>query len=193
MLPDGRVIVSFERRHRIWVYDSPLTDNEPLELEAPKHVARLQNNEGLEAIKAMPDGRLIAIAEGPIGPGVVLDFWVLERDGKWRSVGYLMRDGFKVTGAAALPDGRVIVLERWFAAPMAIRNRLRVLTPEQIDGTAIVDGEVIAEFTSDYNIDNFEGLSARTGPGGETFLYMVSDDNFNFGQRTYLYQFRLEP
>ena len=193
MLPDGRAIVSFERRHRIWVYDSPLTDNEPMELKAPEHVARLQNNEGLEAIEAMPDGRLIAIAEGPIGPGVVLDFWVLERDGKWRSVGYLMRDGFKVTGAAALPDGRVIVLERWFAAPMAIRNRLRVLTPEQIDGTAIVDGEVIAEFTSDYNIDNFEGLSARTGPSGETFLYMVSDDNFNFGQRTYLYQFRLEP
>lgn len=193
MLPDGRAIVSFERRHRIWVYDSPLTDNEPMELEAPDHVARLKNNEGLEAIEAMPDGRLIAIAEGPIGPGVVLDLWILERDGKWRSVGYLMRDGFKVTGAAALPDGRIIVLERWFAAPMAIRNRLRVLTPEQIDGTAIIDGRVIAEFTSDYNIDNFEGLSARTGPNGETFLYMVSDDNFNFGQRTYLYQFRLEP
>ena len=193
MLPDGRAIVSFERRHRIWVYDSPLTDNEPLELDPPEHIVRLQSNEGLEAIQAMPDGRLIAIAEGPIGPGVVLDFWVLERDGHWRPVGYQMRDGFKVTDAAALPDGRVIVLERWFAAPAAIRNRLRELTPEQIDGDQIVDARLLAEFTSDYNIDNFEGLSARVGPNGETFLYMVSDDNFNFGQKTYLYQFRLEP
>ena len=65
--------------------------------------------------------------------------------------------------------------------------------PEQIDGTAIVDGEVIAEFTSDYNIDNFEGLSARTGPGGETFLYMVSDDNFNFLQQTLLLAFVWDP
>lgn len=193
MLPDGRAIVSFERRHRIWVYDGPMSDNEPLELDPPLHIGRLQNNGGLEAIETMPDGRLIAIAEEPIGPGLVVDMWVLETNGKWRSVGYLMRDGFKVTGAAALPDGRVIVLERWFAAPGSIRNRLRELTPEQIDGEVIVDGRVLAEFTSEYNIDNFEGLSARTGPNGETFLYMVSDDNFNEGQKTYLYQFRLEP
>ncbi len=193
MLPDGRAIVSFERRHRIWIYDRPLTDNEPLELDPPEFVGRLQNNGGLEAIEAMPDGRLIAIAEEPIGPGMVLDFWVLEPNGKWRSLGYLMRDGFEATGAAALPDGRVIVLERWFAAPGSIRNRLRELTPEQIDGDEIVDGRVLAEFTSKYNIDNFEGLSARVGPHGETFLYMVSDDNFNAGQKTYLFQFRLEP
>lgn len=193
MLPDGRAIVSFERRHRIWVYDQPLTDREPKELKAPEHIVRLLPNQGLEAIEAMPDGRLIAIAEGPIGPGIVLDFWVLEPDGTWRSLGYLMRDGFKVTDAAALPDGRVIVLERWFAAPGSIRNRLRELTPEQIDGTEIVDGRLLAEFTTDYNVDNFEGLSARTGPHGQTFLYMVSDDNFNVGQKTYLYQFRLEP
>ena len=193
MLPDGRAIVSFERRHRIWIYDRPLTDNEPMELKAPDHIVRLQSNEGIEAIEAMPDGRLIAIAEGPIGPGLVLDLWILERNGHWRSIGYLMRDGFKVTGAAALPDGRVIVLERWFAAPGSIRNRLRELTPEQIDGTEIIDGRVIAEFTTDYNVDNFEGLSARIGPNGQTFLYMVSDDNFNFGQKTYLFQFRLEP
>ena len=105
-----------------------------------------------------------------------------------------MRDEFAVTDAAALPDGRVIVLERWFAAPDALLIRLRELTPEMLDGvTRIVDPRVIAEFTRDLPIDNFEGLSARTGAKGETLLYMVSDDNFNERQSTYLYQLRLEP
>ena len=30
-----------------------------------------------------------------------------------------------------------------------------------------------------FNIDNMEGLSVRTGSGGETLVYAISDDNFN--------------
>lgn len=194
VLPDGRAMVSFERRHRIWVYDEVMSSDEPLELRAPEGFTRLQPNAGIETLEALPDGRLLAIAEGPIGPGTVLDMWVLDRDGHWQTIGYAVRDEFAVTDAAALPDGRVIVLERWFAAPDALLIRLRELTPEMLDGvTRIVDPRVIAEFTRDLPIDNFEGLSARTGPNGETLLYMVSDDNFSERQTTYLYQLRLEP
>lgn len=193
VLPDGRAVVSFEHHHRIWVYDSVLSRNAPLELEPPEDIVRLPPNSGLETIKATPDGRLVAIAEGPVGPGTVIDMWVLEKDGRWRGMSYLMRDGFKVTDAVVLPDGRIIALERWYAAPASIQIRLRELTPEQVEAGGVIDGRRLAEFGRPLRIDNFEGMSERTGPNGETLLYMVSDDNFNAGQSTYLYQFRLEP
>jgi hypothetical protein len=41
-------------------------------------------------------------------------------------------------------------------------------------------------------VDNLEGLSARTGPRGETLLWLISDDNFNPLQRNILLMFELE-
>ena len=193
LLPDGRAVVTFERRHRIWVYDAPLSAHAPLELDAPETVARLPENAGLETVVALPDGRLLVLAEAPIGPGTTIDAWILDEEGRWRSFAYLMRDGYDATDAAALPDGRIVVLERWFAPPASLRIRLRLLTLDMVREGALVDGRRIAEFTQALLIDNFEGLAARAGPNGEVLLYMVSDDNFNDLQATYLYQLRLEP
>ena len=41
--------------------------------------------------------------------------------------------------------------------------------------------------------DNFEGIAARSGAGGETLIYLLSDDNFNPLQRTLLLMFALRP
>ena len=193
VLPDGRAIVSFERRHRIWVYDKPGSQNAPLELETPATLVRLQANNGLEAIDALPDGRLLTIAAAPVGTGTIIDMWLLDQKGRWHSMGYVMKDGFKVADMTALPDGRVIVLEHWYAAPGAIRIRLREITPAMLDGGGLVDGKVIAEFDPPLLIDDFQGIDSRTGPNGETLLYLVSDDNFDPLQQTLLYQFRLAP
>jgi hypothetical protein len=40
-------------------------------------------------------------------------------------------------------------------------------------------------------VDNYEGVAAGRGPGGETVVYLISDDNTNPLQRTLLMQFRL--
>jgi hypothetical protein len=40
-------------------------------------------------------------------------------------------------------------------------------------------------------VDNMEGIDAREGPGGETLVYILSDDNDNPLQRTYLPMFEL--
>ncbi len=36
-----------------------------------------------------------------------------------------------------------------------------------------------------------EGIAARRGPGGETLIYLISDDNFHPWQRTLLLMFEL--
>jgi hypothetical protein len=42
------------------------------------------------------------------------------------------------------------------------------------------------------DIDNMEGLALRRGADGKTFLYMISDDNYNHAfQRTLLLMFEL--
>jgi hypothetical protein len=193
LMPDGRVMVAFERRHRVWVYDDLATRANPLELELPENIVRLPGNGGIETLEFLPDGRLLMIAEAPVGTGTIIDAWILETNLEWRWVGYLMNDGFNVVDATALPDGRVMVLERWFAAPISLRIRVRELTPAMIDGPGPLDGTPIALLKQNLVIDNFEGLDHRIGPNGEIYLYMVSDDNFSDLQATYLYQFLLLP
>ncbi len=194
VMPDGRVMVAFERRHRVWVYDSLSTRDNPLELDLPENIVRLPGNGGIETLEFLPDGRLLMIAEEPVGGGTIIDAWILEDDLKWRWIGYLMNDGFNVVDATALPDGRVMVLERWFAAPASLRIRVRELTPEMLDGGGPLDGTPITLLKQNLVIDNFEGIDHRIGPNGEIYLYMVSDDNFDdLFQATYLYQFLLLP
>ena len=36
-----------------------------------------------------------------------------------------------------------------------------------------------------------EGIDARRGPDGETLIWLISDDNYSFLQRTLLLLFRL--
>jgi len=38
---------------------------------------------------------------------------------------------------------------------------------------------------------HYPGIDARRGPGGETLVYVLSDDNANPLQRTYLLMFEL--
>jgi len=193
VMPDGRVMVAFERRHRVWVYDSLATRDNPLELELPENIVRLPGNGGIETLEFLPDGRLLMIAEEPVGTGTIIDAWILEENLEWRWIGYLVNDGFNVVDATALPDGHVMVLERWFTAPISLRIRVRELTPAMLDGVGPLDGTPITLLKQNLVIDNFEGLDHRIGPNGEIYLYMVSDDNFSDLQATYLYQFLLLP
>ena len=41
-------------------------------------------------------------------------------------------------------------------------------------------------------MDNFEGVAVADDGGGAPLVYILSDDNFNFFQRTLLLLFRLD-
>jgi hypothetical protein len=103
-------------------------------------------------------------------------------------VTYATSGGFKPTGATTLPGGDVLVLERRFPP---IGARIQRLAKETIVPGAMLEGKEIARLEGSLTVDNMEGIDARAGPGGETLVYVVSDDNDNPLQRTYLLMFEL--
>ena len=58
---------------------------------------------------------------------------------------------------------------------------------------ATVSGQEIAILAPPLDVDNFEGVATRTGPHGETLIYLVSDDNFQPLEKTLLFMLELQP
>ena len=110
----------------------------------------------------------------------------------WSALTYQIEGSFRVTGAATLPNGDVLVLERLFTreGKNAIRLK-RVGAPSIFDG-AVLDGQLVAELTLPLNIDNFEGVTTRREENGGVIIYLISDDNFNSQQRTLLMVFEIK-
>ena len=72
------------------------------------------------------------------------------------------------------------------------RDLIDLASPSEV-AVADVEGEVLATLSfQDANIDNMEGLAVRRGPNGETFLYVISDDNYWRLQRTLLLMFEVK-
>ena len=185
---EGEIIVAFERNHRIWRYFPDRIVPEPI--PPPKELASAPPNGGIEALTLLEDGRLLALCEACGGGNTRLG-WVSDRNG-WSVLTYAVEEGFEPTGAATLPDGDVLVLERHFSLRHGIAARLRRIAKWAIEPGAALSGVLIADLRPPITVDNMEGVDARRGPKGEILVYLVSDDNFNrIAQRTLLLMFEL--
>ena len=99
-------------------------------------------------------------------------------------------DDYDVADCAFLPGGDLLTLERRFRWLDGVRVRLRRFSGAEIRPGARIGGELILDADMGYEIDNLEGLSVWRDGGGATMLTLVSDDNFNWFQRTLLLEFR---
>ena len=192
-LADGSILVSFERKHRIWLYTSkegPLLSR-PTAWPKPKGLGDAPGNSGLEALVALADGGLLALTEGQAnGSGNVGFLW---HDSAWSRLTYHAKENFKPTGASGLPGSDdLLVLERAAQALSGFRVRLVRLAAGNIRAGAELRGEELASWGQALTVDNFEALATRRGPDGETLIYLMSDDNFSFFQRTLLVMFALD-
>ncbi len=184
---DGEIIVAFERNHRLWRYLAGQTA--PLAMSQPDELEELPSNAGIEALTLLDDGSLLAIAEGKSRGDQSLA-WLSHRRG-WSVMTYARNGGFRVTGAATLPDGDAVILERLYTARGGSAARIKRLAATAIVPGASLAGETIAELRKPLNLDNFEGIEARRDATGATLLYIISDDNFSDDQRTLLMMFEL--
>lgn len=193
VLPDGSALVGFERQHRILRYRGAKPLAAPPEVfPPPPGIDRAPANGGLEAMTALQDGSLLALAEEmPAQAGTLQGF--LWRDGKWSTFSYVPIDTPRPSDATLLPNGDVLVLERSYSPILGVLLRLRRVTKETIRTGAILDPAVIAELKPPLSVDNFEGISARRDTKGEILIYIVSDDNFSKFQKTLLLMFALTP
>jgi hypothetical protein len=194
-LPDGRLLVGFEQRHRIWEYGPGLTGPARV-FDTPAALQEAPSNGGLESIASWPDGRVLAITEQmKTDRGNFSAF--LRQDGRWSALEWAgSAPGFEASDATVLPNGDLLVLERLWSvlAPTDLRSRIQRVKGDSVRGGAVLHGDLLAELRSPLSTDNFEGIAAYRGANGATRLLMVSDDNFNSAQRTLLFWFEMpEP
>ena len=190
-LPDGSILVGFERRHRIWRYPSqaePLTGL-PEVFPPPPRLERLSENSGLEALAILPTGRLVALTEDGGSSPEMLGF--LRQNETWHEIVLARVGPFRPTGATTLPGGDLLVLERRFSILGGLGIRIRRIDQAKVQPDALLEGEAVAEFRPPFIYDNMEGIGVHSEADGRIRLYLLSDDNKNPAQRTILKSFLL--
>lgn len=188
---DGRLIVSFERVHRLWSYPAgmPPFQGPARGIPVPALMAGAPSNEGIESLTALPDGRLLIVTEGySDAPDTVLA-WLGGPEG-WAPLRVAVTGGYRPSGAASLDTGEVFLLERRFNPLDGLAVRIRRFAPDEIVAGARLEGEVLAKLSPPLTVDNFEGIALRRAEG-ETLIYLLSDDNLRDSQRSLLMLFAL--
>jgi hypothetical protein len=193
---DGIAHVCIERTHEImrfnWAREGVLARGRSLPM--PKELKKLPSNRSLEAIGIVPSGL-------PASGGIIA---IAERSGTMEepTLGIIVggpmpgllqvrrSKGFDITDLAFLPDGDMMVLERWYAPWRGVGMRIRRIHGRDIKPGAILDGETLIEADLGHEIDNMEGLSVHR-ENNRTILTLISDDNFSAIQRTILLEFEL--
>ncbi|MEJ2002955.1 MAG: esterase-like activity of phytase family protein [Maritimibacter sp.] len=179
MLPGGQIFVSFERKHRVMSYPD-MRATQATALPADKAFKGFPPNSGLEALAVDAAGRLYAVPE----------FWDAHRGstpvyrfagGDWQIAGQIpRRDDMVPVGADFGPDGKLYLLERKLVGVFGFASRVRRfdMTPQGTRNEQVL-------FESDPGEhDNLEGLGVWRDPAGRIHLTMISDDNFQFFQKT---------
>jgi hypothetical protein len=174
ILPDGRVLIAFERNHRIWSY-GPGATARPVPVASPD--VDLPSNGGFEGLSAAGPNGWLVLAEGG-------GAWVCAAACSGLGTGRLTpADGYSFTGADRDPSGSGwFVVERLYRPPLTLRVRVRRLSAQGVLSEPLIALQPPA------SVDNFEGIAAVATPTG-TRLYLLSDDNANPLQKTLLLAF----
>jgi hypothetical protein len=191
---DGSLLVAFEHLHRIWRYPRDITGRAlPVPVDAPAAILQLPANTGIEAMTVLGDGTLLLVSENGLPGEPDIAAW-LGRPGAWSRLTLARSGSLTVSEATLLPSGDVLLVERDFTyLGAAIVVRLSVVPRAAIRPGARLVGRTLAEIAPPLTVDNFEAAAVRTAPDGATLIYLMSDDNQSFLQRTLLFQLRLEP
>jgi hypothetical protein len=198
-LAGNTAYVGIERNHTVLAFDinrDGLTARGQFR-RLPDFVRRWPRNRGIEAMGVMPPGsayagRLIGLSERSSDTSELIEGFVMQPDGD-ESFRFLLKrsDGFDVTDLDFLPNGDLIVLERFFSPLRGVAMRLRRIKTAEIKAHASVDGEVLLVADGGaFHVDNMEGLSIHKTIRGDTVFTLLSDDNYSVAQRTLLLQFK---
>jgi hypothetical protein len=130
-----------------------------------------------------------------MGPG--MPAWIVPLgSGAPERLDVMPHDPYQISDAAMGPSGKhLYLLERHYFGPLGgIVIAVREVDAADVKPGAELGGEEIARFSMRETIDNMEGLALRRGSDGKSYLYMISDDNYNHAiQRTLLLMFEIAP
>lgn len=184
--PNGDLMVSFERDHRIWVY--PAGGGPPHAVPKPDIV--LPENEGMEGLALAPH-------EGPDAYWVGIeagDIWLCHLAGACHKTPgqFPPGPGFRLPALFEMANGDLVV-EHHHWDPVTGTH----LTVSIIDNPATNPApKAKAELAlgTPLTVDNIEGVAVVSRPNGVQRFYLISDDNFSKkNQRTLLMAFDWTP
>lgn len=196
-ISDGVTWLAVERTHDILRFDWARhgVEARARAVPVPPAAKRLPRNRGMEALGVLPPGHalagaLVAISERSGGEDKPTQGFIIggRRPGSFQM---LRRDGYDITDLAFLPEGDMLVLERWYRPLRGVGMRIRRIAGASIMPGARLDGPVLIEADLGQEIDNMEGMAVHR-ENGRTIVTLISDDNFShFLQRTILLEFAL--
>lgn len=188
---NGKAWIALEGINQIWRLNADLTAIESRRrLPEPRWPA----NRGAEALARLGDGRTVIFSEDadddprgteallytgdPAVPGPPPIRFFYDSRGKGL-----------VSDAVALPDGRILLVHRRLGFNPVFTTIVAVLDPAAIAKDAVLRSRTIG-IVPRRLAENYEG-AAVTVEGDRTWLWLVSDNNFNRWQRSLLLQFEL--
>ena len=189
----GHFFVGYERNDRIvrllYKKRSLFADTG---YEIDLNVYGFPSNKGPEALALHPQtGELFAFAEHALNADGNHRGFAIKGGKVQREITVKLRDGFSLTDADFLPNGDLILLERYYNPFLGAYMRLRLIDKKTLLEQDVIDGEVLIDADNSYEIDNMEALDISKMPDGSTRLTLVSDDNFSGNQRSLLLEFKL--
>jgi len=160
---------------------------------APSAIREWPANRGAETLVRLPGGRFLAISEDIHDDVRISDAVLFDRDpaeGGAPSTLLRLRPpvGHRITDAAVLDEGRLLLLSRGFTARRGWSAKLLVAAwPPRGEELQLWE---VATLASPVTVDNMEAI-AITREGERTILWLGSDDNLVPLQRTLLMKFEV--
>jgi hypothetical protein len=190
---DDWLRIGFEKHNMIWRYRRG--DLRQASAARPRLMRRWRSNAGPEAMVRLADGRFVIFGEGTSDGRRTSEAVLFEGDPadpatRSAPVRYLRVPGCRITDAALLPDGRLILLNRRYALFEGISAVVTVADVRALRPGGTIEGREIAALRPPLTVDNMEALSV-TVENGRTIVWIASDDNFFPLQQTLLLKFAL--
>ena len=183
----------FEKHNMVWRYR--LADLAPISSARPEPMQEWHWNSGAEGMVRFPDGRFLVFCEGssdnrPQSDVVLFDGDPADPRTAASLLHYRRVPGYRVSDAAVLPDGRLLILNRRFEWLEGFSLVVTIADAAGLSAGALIVPRELARLAPPLTIDNMEGVSV-TVENGRTIVWLVSDDNFFPLQRTLLLKFAL--
>ena len=175
----GRFWTAMETDNRVVLYASDGARQADID---PAAMEQWPRNVGPEAMARLPDGRFLILGEmrekGRDRTFPILLFPGNPLGGAEPVQAHLAMPGdYKPVGAAALPDGRVLVLGRDLRFPFRFFSLIAVIDPGAIRPARLVRAKAIAAIGGGALSDNYEGIAAASDADGRLTVWLISDDN----------------
>ena len=183
---NNKFVVSFERKHRILIFNDIFLHSE-IFYDRIKYLD-LPDNGGIEAMAPLKNNSIFLLSENLIHPDDKIAGYLLS-DNKLKKV-YVKKNGsFKPTDMSSLPEGNILLLERSFSPVRGASAKISVIKYEDLKPNSVILPLTLDTLKPPMVVDNFEGISFLKLNDGGYYIFILSDDNFNFLQKTLLYQF----